>query len=99
MSEDRKVAIITGSSQGLGASIAIKLSQRNIDIVEVIQSSMGVKKSLISFVKDRLGHDFRYAIDHSKITNELGWKPKIKFEDGIKKTIDFYTKTNKEVSV
>ena len=64
--------------------------KRNIDIVETIQLEMGVKKSLISFVKDRLGHDFRYAIDHSKITKELGWKPKTKFKDGIKKTIEFY---------
>ena len=64
--------------------------KRNIDIVETIQLEMGVKKSLISFVKDRLGHDFRYAIDHSKITKELGWKPKTKFKDGIKKTVEWY---------
>ena len=50
----------------------------------------GNKWDLIEYVKDRLGHDFRYAIDHSKITKDLGWKPKINFRDGIKKTIDFY---------
>jgi len=64
--------------------------KRNIDIVEDIQKTMKVSKSLVSFVKDRLGHDFRYAIDHSKITKELGWKPKTTFEEGIEKTIRWY---------
>lgn len=49
-------------------------------------------KEQITFVKDRLGHDFRYAIDASKIENELGWKAKENFETGIKKTIDWYLK-------
>ena len=47
-------------------------------------------ESLIEFVEDRKGHDYRYAIDPTKITNELGWFPKTKFEDGIVKTIDWY---------
>ncbi|KKQ77188.1 MAG: dTDP-glucose 4,6-dehydratase, partial [Parcubacteria group bacterium GW2011_GWA1_38_7] len=47
-----------------------------------------------TFVEDRKGHDMRYAMDHSKITNELGWKPSVSFEEGIKKTIEWY-KTNK----
>ena len=46
----------------------------------------------ISFVKDRQGHDFRYAIDASKVENELGWKADENFETGIKKTIDWYLK-------
>ena len=75
-----------GETYNIGGDCEMK----NIEIVETIQSEMKVKKSLISFVKDRLGHDFRYAIDHSKITKELGWKPKTKFSDGIKKTIEFY---------
>jgi dTDP-glucose 4,6-dehydratase len=45
---------------------------------------------LISFVEDRLGHDFRYAIDISKINNNLGWKPKTKISLGLKKTLDWY---------
>ena len=49
-----------------------------------------INDSLISFVKDRLGHDQRYAIDPTKITNELGWYPETKFEDGIVKTIEWY---------
>ena len=49
-----------------------------------------INDSLITFVKDRLGHDQRYAIDPTKIHNELGWLPETKFEDGIKKTIQWY---------
>ena len=49
-----------------------------------------ISNDLISFVKDRLGHDQRYAIDPTKITNALGWTPETKFEDGIVKTIEWY---------
>ena len=49
-----------------------------------------IDDSLITFVKDRLGHDQRYAIDPTKIKNELGWYPETKFEDGIVKTIRWY---------
>lgn len=64
--------------------------RRNIDIVKLILKKLGKSKSLISYVEDRKGHDYRYAIDPTKITNELGWMPKTKFEDGIIKTIDWY---------
>jgi dTDP-glucose 4,6-dehydratase len=46
----------------------------------------------IEFVEDRKGHDFRYDIDSSKIQEELGWKPEVDFEEGITKTIEWYTK-------
>ena len=69
--------------------------KRNIDIVKLILKQLGKSEELISFVADRKGHDFRYAIDPTKITNELGWYPKTKFEDGIIKTIDWYME-NKE---
>ena len=62
----------------------------NIDVVEMILHILGKPESLIEFVTDRKGHDLRYAIDPSKIEHELGWTPKVKFEDGIKKTIDWY---------
>ncbi|MBQ9478919.1 MAG: GDP-mannose 4,6-dehydratase, partial [Selenomonadaceae bacterium] len=62
----------------------------NIDVVEMILHILGKPESLIEFVTDRKGHDLRYAIDPSKIEHELGWKPKVKFEDGIKRTIDWY---------
>jgi dTDP-glucose 4,6-dehydratase len=62
----------------------------NIQIVELIVEILGVSKELIKFVQDRLGHDYRYAIDLTKIQNELGWKPSYSFENGIKETISWY---------
>lgn len=55
--------------------------KRNIDIVKLILKHMGKSEDLIEFVEDRKGHDYRYAIDPSKIKRELGWEPKTKFED------------------
>ena len=57
---------------------------RNIDIVKMICKELGKPESLITYVADRKGHDMRYAIDPTKIYNELGWLPETKFEDGIK---------------
>lgn len=63
---------------------------RNIDIVRLICKELNKPESLITHVTDRKGHDMRYAIDPTKIHNELGWLPETKFEDGIKKTITWY---------
>lgn len=63
---------------------------RNIDIVRLIIDALGKDESLITYVTDRKGHDLRYAIDPTKIHNELGWLPETKFQDGIKKTIAWY---------
>ena len=63
---------------------------RNIDIVKLIIKELGKDESLITYVTDRKGHDLRYAIDPTKIHNELGWLPETKFQDGIKKTIQWY---------
>ena len=68
---------------------------KNIDIVKIICKELGKPESLITFVGDRKGHDMRYAIDPTKIHNELGWLPETKFADGIKKTIQWYL-DNKE---
>ncbi len=62
----------------------------NIDIVRLILNKLNKSEDLILFVKDRPGHDRRYAIDSTKIKNELNWEPKHKFEDGIDKTIKWY---------
>ena len=68
---------------------------KNIDIVKIICKELGKPESLITHVTDRKGHDMRYAIDPTKIHNELGWLPETKFADGIKKTIKWYL-DNKE---
>ncbi|MCD6149218.1 dTDP-glucose 4,6-dehydratase [bacterium] len=62
----------------------------NLEITREILKMMGKGEEAIEYVKDRPGHDKRYAIDFSKIKNELGWEPKISFEEGIKKTIEWY---------
>ena len=62
----------------------------NIDIVKLILKKLDKPESLITFVEDRKGHDRRYAIDPTKIHDELGWLPETKFADGIEKTIDWY---------
>jgi len=71
--------------------------KENIEIVKLIINYLqektkdkDINESLIKHVKDRLGHDRRYAIDPTKIKNELGWEPETRFEDGIKQTIDWY---------
>lgn len=62
----------------------------NIDVVKTVLSILGKPESLITYVKDRAGHDLRYAIDPSKISGELGWVPETKFDEGIKKTVKWY---------
>ena len=62
----------------------------NLDVVKIILKVLGKSEDLITFVKDRPGHDRRYAIDPTKIHSELGWLPQAKFEDGIAKTIAWY---------
>ncbi len=71
---------------------------KNIDLIKVMCRVMdrklnrpeGESEKLITYVKDRAGHDLRYAIDSSKLQRELGWKPSLQFEEGIEKTIDWY---------
>ncbi|RNI26794.1 dTDP-glucose 4,6-dehydratase [Rufibacter latericius] len=71
---------------------------RNIDLIHLLCDIMdqklghepGTSRKLITFVTDRAGHDLRYAIDSSKIMNELGWKPSVTFEEGLEKTVDWY---------
>lgn len=62
----------------------------NIDIVKLICDSLGKSYDLITYVADRKGHDLRYAIDPAKIHSELSWMPETKFQDGLKKTIQWY---------
>ena len=68
--------------------------KRNIDVVKTILRIMNKPESLITYVKDRAGHDLRYAIDPTKIHNELGWLPQTSFDDGIEKTVQWYMDNN-----
>lgn len=64
--------------------------QPNLKIVRTILQHLGKPESLMKYVQDRPGHDRRYALDSSKLQRELGWKPLVSFEDGIRRTIDWY---------
>jgi dTDP-glucose 4,6-dehydratase len=76
---------------------------KNLDLVKLLCAQMdsklgrskGESEKLITYVKDRPGHDLRYAIDASKIKDELGWKPSVTFEEGLKETIDWYLDNTK----
>ncbi|HNB48179.1 MAG TPA: GDP-mannose 4,6-dehydratase, partial [Chitinophagales bacterium] len=71
---------------------------QNIDLIKLLCAIMdkklnrekGSSEQLITYVKDRPGHDKRYAIDASKLNKELGWKPSLQFEEGLEKTVDWY---------
>lgn len=71
-------------------NIGGKCERQNIQITKNILKGLGKPESLIQYVKDRPGHDRRYALDISKIKRELGWKPRYTFEEGIKKTVKWY---------
>lgn len=62
----------------------------NLDITKLLIKKLGKDNSLIEPVEDRLGHDYRYAIDFSKIKKELGWQPSVSFEEGLDQTIEWY---------
>lgn len=71
-------------------NIGARNERKNLDVVKFILDALGKPHSLIKFVKDRPGHDRRYAIDPAKVETELGWKPQTKWEEGLEKTIRWY---------
>jgi dTDP-glucose 4,6-dehydratase len=71
----------------------VQLLCRIMDIK--LERPEGTSEKLINFVKDRAGHDLRYAIDSSKLSNELGWQPSLQFEEGLEKTVDWYLTNEK----
>ncbi|MGI6680881.1 MAG: dTDP-glucose 4,6-dehydratase [Bdellovibrionota bacterium] len=77
-----------GEVYNIGGSVEAEIP--NKIVAEKILKIIGKPTSLIKYVKDRVGHDFRYSVDCTKIKNELGWEPKINFEDGLQKTINWY---------
>ena len=82
--------VVNGGRIGEVYNIGGHNEMRNIDIVKLICKELDKPESLITYVTDRKGHDLRYAIDPTKIHNELGWLPETKFADGIVKTIKWY---------
>ena len=98
---DALYSVILNGKNGETYNIGGNQEKNNLEIVSAICKILDDKipsnkidsyKELIKFVKDRPGHDFRYAIDASKIKKHLNWSPRYTFEDGIKKTIDWYIK-------
>ncbi|OIO20291.1 MAG: dTDP-glucose 4,6-dehydratase [Candidatus Magasanikbacteria bacterium CG_4_9_14_0_2_um_filter_41_10] len=72
--------------------------KKNIDIVKLLLTYLGKDESYIEYVKDRPGHDRRYAIDFSKATRELGWEPHISFEQGLKEMVEWYVSNQEWVA-
>lgn len=84
------LAVLLKGRSGEVYNIGSRNGQRNLSVVDAILKALGKPRSLIHFVKDRPGHDRRYAIDPSKIESEIGWKPLETWESGLTKTIQWY---------
>jgi len=89
---DAVYEILMNGKSGQTYNISANNEISNMKIVSDVLEIMGKSNDLIEFVEDRPGHDQRYSLDSSKIKNELGWSTKINFEDGIRKTIEWYEK-------
>ena len=91
--EDHARAIWLAFEKGISGAIyniGARNERKNIEVVKSILDQLGKPHSLIKFVADRLGHDRRYAIDASRTEIDLGWKPLTSWEEGLRKTIDWY---------
>ena len=82
--------VLTEADPGEIYNIGGNNEKTNLEVVNILLDRLGKDTSLIKYVKDRPGHDRRYAIDSAKIMNELNWAPSVTFEEGIEKTIDWY---------
>ena len=82
--------ILTKGKLGESYNISASNEMDNVTIVKKILSLMNKSEDLIEFVEDRPGHDFRYSMDSQKTKKELNWQPEVNFEEGIKKTVDWY---------
>ncbi len=85
------MAAIEKGKPGEIYNIGSKEEKQNIEVAKAILKLLGKGEDLIEFVKDRPGHDFRYSLDTTKAKKELGWEAKTSFEEGIKKTVEWYT--------
>lgn len=82
--------ILTKGTIGEKYNIGGNAQRTNLYVVNTILAMLNKPKDLVVHVEDRKGHDFRYAVDYSKLKNELGWEPKLVFEEGLSKTINWY---------
>lgn len=82
--------IIEKGKPGEVYNVGSGFERRNIEVAKAVLAAMGKPESLITFVKDRPGHDFRYSLNTEKIEKELGWKAKVSFEEGINLTVRWY---------
>ncbi|HKO45949.1 MAG TPA: dTDP-glucose 4,6-dehydratase [Pyrinomonadaceae bacterium] len=86
--------VMQDGTPGATYNIGARNQRRNLDVVTSLLETLGKPRTLIKFVKDRPGHDRRYAIDPSKTEEELGWQPVESWDSGLQKTIDWYLKNN-----
>ena len=86
--------VLMKGQSGQSYNISGNTEISNLQITNYILEKMNKSKDLIKFVDDRPGHDFRYSLDSTKISNELGWKNKLSFEEGLKQTIEWYQKNS-----
>jgi dTDP-glucose 4,6-dehydratase len=87
--------VLHHGKEGEVYNIGGRSEKPNLEVVKTVLDQLGKPHSLIRFVKDRPGHDRRYAMDFSKIEKELGWKPTVSFEEGVRLTVEWY-KTHQE---
>jgi len=87
---DAVFEIVTNGKPGEVYNVGSGEERRNIDVVKMILQILGKSVDQIEFVKDRLGHDFRYSLNSNKIREEIGWKAKVLFAEGIEKTVAWY---------
>jgi dTDP-glucose 4,6-dehydratase len=78
-------------------NISSGIFRENLEVTRMLVEIMGKSPNLINFVEDRKGHDFRYAIDSSKIRTELGWEPEVQLEEGLRETVKWFTENQERL--
>jgi dTDP-glucose 4,6-dehydratase len=91
------LAAMLGGRAGEVYNIGARNERRNIEVAESVLDALGKPRSLLKFVKDRPGHDRRYAIDPARMETELGWRPRETWESGLRKTIRWYAENGEWV--
>jgi len=82
--------VLTRAEDGAVYNVGGRNEWRNLDIVKRLLALLGKPESLIRFVTDRPGHDLRYAIDASRLERELGWRPRVSIEEGLRRTVNWF---------